>query len=399
MRMQRRQRRQRQRRGFTLTEVLIVIMIIVLIALAAVPAMRFIMGSRSIESAQNVVSAMVSRARNQAINDAETRGVFFFFDPVSDRSTMALVGQNGSGELGQYSGWTSKAGLPAPGSPNGPYVDPQGNVAFDPAYYAPGGGANTSTVISLSSSAKNGVAYFVLEDNSTYVNNVPRAVIRQYSCIQNHTNPNDSNYPKTTAGDANTPTQFWGQTSVSIDLVAATDFQTLPQGVGLQLINSNPVGIANFDRYVRLGCILFDGKGRFVSQPWSVSAGTSLGKAIGIDPNIGALDLSSSTGVQPLVSEFGIVLYDRQSFLAQPVPGGGNTFGEGDWIFSPNFTYPGYTGKVFFLPAYAPKFTASAADEQAINTLPTPPSKEQWLDANSLPLLIDRYNGTLIKGE
>ena len=37
-----------------------------------------------------------------------------------------------------------------------------------------------------------------------------------------------------------------------------------------------------------------------------------------------------------------------------------------------------------------PTFPASAADESA---------EELWLDSNSLPLLIDRYNGTLIKGE
>src|SRR5437763_1445472 len=80
----------RQRSAFTLTELLVVMGIIVLLALAAVPAIRFIMGSRSIESAQNLVAAMVSRARTQAIADKEPRGVFFFLNPANDRSTMGI---------------------------------------------------------------------------------------------------------------------------------------------------------------------------------------------------------------------------------------------------------------------------------------------------------------------
>jgi prepilin-type N-terminal cleavage/methylation domain-containing protein len=375
-------------RGFTLTEVLVVITIIVLIALAAVPAMRFIMGSRSIESAQNIVGAMVSRARNQAVNDNGTRGVFFFVDPVSDRTTMALVGQSGADDLAQYTGWSANAGLPA-------YVDPQGNLAFlIPSYYQSGGQFATSSVVALSSRTPNQASYFT-DSYETYMK-VPRAIVKTYSCVLTHPNPNPgaNNYPPNPGG-----VTYWGPTSLSLELVSDTDFQVLPQGVGLQLINSNPAGIANFDRYVRIGCILFDSKGRFESVPWSVSAGTTIGKAMGIDPAAKALDLSGN-GVQPLVSQFGMVLYDRQTYLAQAWPTAGNgNFGEGDWIYSPGFVYPGYTAKNFFLPAYAPKFPPDAPSEQANNAAGSLPSKEQWLDNNSVPLLIDRYNGTLIKGE
>ena len=100
------------RRGFTLIEILVVLTIIIIIALAAIPAFRFISGSRSIEGTQNMIGAMVSRARAQALVDRQNRGVFFFVDPVNDRTTMALVGQVG-GDFDQYHGWSTGAGGPA----------------------------------------------------------------------------------------------------------------------------------------------------------------------------------------------------------------------------------------------------------------------------------------------
>src|SRR5690242_8206516 len=111
--------RPRRRGGFTLTELLVVMGIIILLALAAVPAIRFIMGSRSIESAQTPVAAMVGRARNQAVADGAHRGVFFFVDPSNDRTTMALIG---SDDFSQYMGWTTKN--PAPTTP----IEPPANV-------------------------------------------------------------------------------------------------------------------------------------------------------------------------------------------------------------------------------------------------------------------------------
>src|SRR6266446_10732333 len=76
-------------RGFTLIEILVVLGIMILIAAAAVPAFRFIIGARNLDGAQNVVGAMVARARTQALVDHHPTGVFFFLDPASDRTTMA----------------------------------------------------------------------------------------------------------------------------------------------------------------------------------------------------------------------------------------------------------------------------------------------------------------------
>jgi prepilin-type N-terminal cleavage/methylation domain-containing protein len=358
----------RLRGGFTLTELLVVLGIIVLLALAAVPAIRFIMGSRSVESAQNLVGAMVSLARNQAVTDNGTRGVFFFVDPANDRTTMALVAQTGAGDLGQYSGWTTgSAARPVYVDRPGGTTPPAAPPALKFMYYAPPGNApaTTSVVIDLGTGYQGTTEAF-----KTYLG-AKRAVMQEYTCIQTH-NPAAPNYAGTNGGQP-----FWGLSNQGLDLVAGTDFQLLPAGVGLQVINSNPAGVANFDRYLRIGCILFDGKGRFTSVPWSVPLGTTIGQAMRLKAD---LDLTKPPGALApgaLVSGFGVVLYDRQSFLAQAGAS------EGDFIFSPSGS-----GKTFFdIP---PTFPANWTDEQ---------NEENWIDSNSLPLLINRYDGTIIKGE
>src|ERR1043166_3697928 len=77
--------------AFTLTEILIVIGILVLMLALAVPAFNFITGSRSQGAAENVIAAMLGRARAYAIQNQAEAGVAFFVDPASQRTTLALV--------------------------------------------------------------------------------------------------------------------------------------------------------------------------------------------------------------------------------------------------------------------------------------------------------------------
>ena len=85
----------RQRRrgsgGFTLIELLVVISIIVMILALAVPLIGSLRGGRSIDAAQNVVSAMLQRARARAIGMQERRGVFFFEDQATGKTAMVMV--------------------------------------------------------------------------------------------------------------------------------------------------------------------------------------------------------------------------------------------------------------------------------------------------------------------
>src|SRR3954471_20065455 len=87
------------RSAFSLTELLIVITLIVIVLALALPAFNFITGSKSTDAAQNQVSAMLGRARNEAIGVQELRGVFFYLDPATDKYTIALVGQAKFGDV------------------------------------------------------------------------------------------------------------------------------------------------------------------------------------------------------------------------------------------------------------------------------------------------------------
>jgi prepilin-type N-terminal cleavage/methylation domain-containing protein len=108
--MNRSQNKSNQHRGFTLVEIVVVLTIIVLIASAALPAYRFISGSRSLDNTQNMISAMLSRARSLALVSHQARGVFFFIDTINDRTVMALVQQETDStlpDLDSYKGWTA----------------------------------------------------------------------------------------------------------------------------------------------------------------------------------------------------------------------------------------------------------------------------------------------------
>ena len=80
-------------RGFTLTEILIVIGIIVLVILLAVPALNLMTGARSIDGAENNLSAILGHVRADAIGVQAVRGVLFYIDPDTQRVTAAQVQQ------------------------------------------------------------------------------------------------------------------------------------------------------------------------------------------------------------------------------------------------------------------------------------------------------------------
>ena len=81
----------RRRGGFTLIELLVVISIIVLLLALAVPLIGSLRGGRSVDAGQNIVSAMLQRARARAIWLQERRGVFFFDDQVTGKTAMLMV--------------------------------------------------------------------------------------------------------------------------------------------------------------------------------------------------------------------------------------------------------------------------------------------------------------------
>jgi len=83
--------RRRPNHAFTLTELLIVIGLIVLVIALAVPAFKAMSGGRSVDAAQNQLSAVLGAARAEAIGLQKVRGVFFYVDPRTERVNAAIV--------------------------------------------------------------------------------------------------------------------------------------------------------------------------------------------------------------------------------------------------------------------------------------------------------------------
>lgn len=189
--------------------------------------------------------------------------------------------------------------------------------------------------------------------------------------------------------------------TVYLDLVPNRDALALPVGVGLQTIDNSVVasGIRVDDGYIGFnrisengtapagpipftpvgGVILFDSGGRLTARNWRlllIQNGQPTGMARllwrpGNPPTsipahvsvMGATGASSSTTSR---SAFGFVLFDQEQFTQFVARQNGDANGD------PRTSYP------------------ADGPEKA---------EETWLDGNGLPFLINRYNGTLIRGE
>jgi len=183
----------------------------------------------------------------------------------------------------------------------------------------------------------------------------------------------------------------------------------LPVGVGIQMVDdavmtgTGPSATASDDRYIGFntrvgttdlkvpvgGIILFDQGGRLVSRRYGFHVSrakvtgtkatgrelTDLGRLVfGENASPPTTDVIGNfrAGAEAVPrTQFGFVLYDEESFrnlFSTP----NDPYGEHD----PQFTGGGQVG-------------ASSPEGK----------EEKWLDDNALPVLINRYNGTLIRGQ
>lgn len=332
--------------AFTLAEILVVLIIMVLLLAAAIPAFRALTGGRSVDAAQNVIGAMLGRARTMAMNDqSHPVGVFFYMDPATDRTVMRLVQM--SSELDdpdpydQYKAWV----------PSVTYRASDGTVS-------PPIQADRVVFMTRDTDVRN-------TDGT-----MGKLLAKIYRCIQTHTASTGNSPPPSGPPFANA---FWEEFHEgNLSLVPNVEAQVLPVGIGVQLINdprvSNPT-MPNKDRYVRTGVILFDSLGRLAYQQYSVNAYDPLGKLLRLDTtgdNLG--DLSGTAN--KIYSGFGVVIYELEAFRSQSGNSDGDiSIGPSNKPFPPGITRP-----------------ASAADEV---------NEEKWLDDNTTPLLVSRYTGTL----
>ncbi len=77
--------------GFTLVEMLTVLAIIVLVLASAVPVFNSLTGNHSLAAAQNQIASLLQTARQDAIYNRQTMGIFFYIDPATDAVAMAEV--------------------------------------------------------------------------------------------------------------------------------------------------------------------------------------------------------------------------------------------------------------------------------------------------------------------
>jgi prepilin-type N-terminal cleavage/methylation domain-containing protein len=350
--------RPRRRSAFTLIELLVVLGLIVLALAAAVPAFNAITGSRSTEAAENVVGAMLSRARSLAVEGQQTAGVAFFVNPADNRTTMALVVHKSSSNQLQediypnYRGWAKQANQP--------------NNSVAPPTYVPG--QEVASVVYDSYSRKPIVGTFVNTDNNP-----------SGSAAADGTAPPQK--PTNVATATPWSNSYWsGLSSGSIeflDFAGEFEFEALPAGVAVQLIN-DPQGQIQRDRYVQIGVILFDAQGRLVSLPYGFNnPNTPTGRSAIAQ----LLNISPATypqwprippaGTPEFRTQIGLVIYDRSTFANQP----GHT--EGDFSV---------------LVAGIPTLSSPATYEPER-------LEELWIDENTTPLLVNRYNGAIMRGQ
>jgi prepilin-type N-terminal cleavage/methylation domain-containing protein len=168
-----------------------------------------------------------------------------------------------------------------------------------------------------------------------------------------------------------------------LELKKDTDLQQLPAGIAVQTVSNctlNNSGQRNSDGYLSIGVILFDGQGRLTSLPYGICAQSLLGTAAGLTldyPTLGQnIYIPNSTTQYGVMSQYGLVVFQRNAFVSQGFPAGQDA-------------------------AYA----VSAGGQSSYYTSPqngftqSQQQEEDWIDQNSTPLLINRFTGTLIRGE
>ena len=177
-----------------------------------------------------------------------------------------------------------------------------------------------------------------------------------------------ADYPPTPQSGAG-PTR-----DVYLDIVAETEYVALPPGVTAQTLNSDAPGNQVNDRYLGYnpvlsanlgGVILFGGDGQVISRTWGfrTTAANNTQSRIGtlLGAPAGTAYVDYGPAATPPTSALGFVLFDREAFK--------NNGNDTDPQIAGGQYSPGEVGE------------------------------ESWIDDNSTPMLVNRYNGTLVRGE
>ncbi|HEY1683975.1 MAG TPA: prepilin-type N-terminal cleavage/methylation domain-containing protein, partial [Tepidisphaeraceae bacterium] len=315
--------------GFTLTELLVVISIIVLMLGLAVPVLKILGGSKSIESAENQIAAILGRARAQALTDRTVAGAMFFYDPKIGRVEAVIVEET--------------PGNPYPGGPNGVSLDLATSTL-------PTGDCYGGTPVADTFRLPPGIGVEFVHD-----------------CLNMLAGP-----PPVRQGDGY---------------------------IGFNVYNSYPTspgaatyGAGGYYGVEYGGVILFDGNGKLVSNHYIFHTATNdttgmpftkLGQLLYGTSQYDKTLLAKMSFVSPslsVYSQYGLVVFDHDAFISLG-------YSDQDPICENQGTPGIYNGNTW----------TDATNPSA--TYQSEAKEETWLDDNSTPLIIDRYNGSLIRGE
>jgi type II secretory pathway pseudopilin PulG len=279
---------------------LVVMGIIILAITMAIPTIRYMTGSRSAQSAENAVAAMLARARADAIGSQQPQGVVFLIDQTNDRVVMREVLQTIQ--------------------PN----DPAG-VTFldlvpdrDPLPLPPG------------------IRALTIKDNLTPPLSGTIDPFQSYRYLGFNNNT--------------TTLTYTGSTTTDLGIIG---------------------GVILFDGYGNLSTAQYGF--RFSIGPVLTGLGNAIvtaGASNSPPPGMPVLWPTASSSMPYLRAQIGLVLVDRETFQNQ------------ERQLSPAPTT--FDGN--------PVTSSGSSDTRE-------PVIDGWLDVNTTPLLVDRYNGTLIRAE
>ncbi len=425
-------------RGFTLVEMLVVLGIIFLILAIAVPSFSALSGSRSVEAGENVAAAAISRARAEAIRRGVTVGALFYPD-VEGRTAIAFVAiGEATGDDDPYSEYASLVT-----NPDADY----GGFLLNPP------GANTvmlADTFKALASDENPIAY-----SGNLIGFAGRPIVMTYSVrsegdaltspgledVGPSVNVNDSGFVDV-IGNTNNPSTYAdvGPNSIispgrtpSNELVLLSDVagDRLPVGVGVQIITGQALeaGAANsgrdgamvvdaatafggtaagyeesfIDRYVRFGMIAFDSDGRLATPSFNIRPNDALATLLGLNAAASQTSLANSSlnvaGSFPaFTAGVGVIVYRNEAFERAPADETATEW-QGSFFSSVDAPSISWVASTESDPSsYFPDFDVQAAGDPFVNTgelLDNEYAEERWLDANTTPLLVNRYSGTL----
>ena len=370
----------RRRPAFTLIELMVVITLLVVFLGIALPVLRAITGSRSTEAARNVISAMLGRARNEALARHQLVGVALFVDPATNRSTLALVGVGtvDPTAASAQQAWTH----------NDSTVDRVTIVGTSPVQYRPGDVVYRLAAYSTTNNANyppGSVTETLLPPHA----NIVKPTVRAFQCILSHAPydgaaPSNADNPAPVSqcapGTGTAWAAYWGALQpTGIDTLEGI-YEPLPANVGVELINHQPAvaTVANpVDRYLRTGVVVFDETGKIVTVPYSISGASALGKRAGVNLAVG-------TPAVPMESQVGFALYESGGLTEQPF------YSANDFNLSKVDTRNKDNAGTLYAPIPGLAAPTDFATEQ---------QEESWIDSNADLYFVNRQTGAMQRAQ